>query len=327
MKKILFISSFLILFYSCKNKTKNDLNLIHLNHIAENINHDLKKISGDIIELSNKIQHSIQFDEQTEINLKNKYQYNADNIFNVQYQRNESAVFFPANKSITSDIKRRIIQTEKLNPLFDKIIKDNPLLAQMYFLDTTSFLRIYPYINVVNYLNSSVDLTEMISYKTVENIPFNNLEAYWVNTPFADPYGRGWVISCSEPIYYRDKFIGVISGDVTLKSIKTKYFSSNTESFFMTTKDGKLVCCTKEAAKIINISPCREFQYFKPVIEDIFIFNRPSLCNHQNEKLKKEFNKLLNGNFVGEFLINNTFYKMYKSHIPETDWYLFKIIN
>lgn len=328
MKRSFFIVLFIFsIFYSCKNQQGEDLNLKHLDHIAECINADLGSVKNDIFNLANSLQYKIPFDKEVLTFPKEKYHYNPGVVLFCSYNESKSAVYYPADRTITNQLKKTIVNTEYLDTFFISSIKKNPLLSQIYFLDTNSFLRIYPYIDVVNYLKSSVDLKSFIPYQSVKKKPFVNDKAYWINQPFADPYGRGWIISCVEPIYYRDRFLGILSGDITLRSLKNKYFSSGTELILVIDREGKIICCTKEAAKITNVRQLREFRYYKPVTENTYAFNNPSLTEHKNKNLRNAIKSLLSGETKEMFFIDSKKYTIYKSHIRETDWLLLKIIN
>ena len=112
-----------------------------------------------------------------------------------------------------------------------------------------------------------------------------------------------------------------------MHTIKNKYLSSDTELLLLTDFEGNIICCTREAAKVINIPLTREFRYYKPVTETIFMYNNPSLKNHPNKNLRKAVNSLLSGKNKETFFNNNKKYTIYKSQIKETDWLLLKIIN
>ncbi|MCD4832463.1 MAG: hypothetical protein K8R31_01610 [Bacteroidales bacterium] len=328
MKKSIFIVFVLFsIFYSCKNQQESDLNLKHLDHIAECINTDLCSVKYDIFNLANSLQYKIPFDKDVLTLPKEKYYFYSGKILFCSYKKSQSAVYYPANKTITNQLKKIIINSESLDTLFISSIKKNPLLSQIYFLDTNSFLRIYPYIDVINYLKSSVDLKTFIPYQTVKKKPFINDNAYWINQPFADPYGRGWIISCVEPVYYRDRFLGILSGDITMRSLQNKYFSSGTELILVIDRESKIICCTKEAAKITKIPQIREFRYYKPVTENIYACNNPSLTEHPNKNLRNAIKSLLSGGTKEIFFMDSKKYTIYKSHIRETDWLLLKIIN
>lgn len=327
MKNTIYVISILfLLFISCKKKHEEDLNLKHLNHVAQLINNDLVKVTRDITELSSNIQYKVSFDKKTNTFLSGKYHYYPGQILFCSYEKSGTAVYFPANKNI-EPIKNIILNSEQADTFLFETINNNTLLAQAYFLDTSSFLRIYPYINVANYLKSSIDLTKLNNYQSVKNKHFYEKQAYWTSTPFADPFGRGWIISCVQPVYFHDKFLAIVSGDITLHSLRTNYLSSETEMLILTDQNGKLICCTRDASRVFNIPVTREYRYYKPVTEDIFMNTNPTLSNHENRHFRKAVNALLSGKNKETFFIENKKYTIYKSIITETDWLLLKITN
>jgi len=327
MRKLAHISLIILLFASsCRNSNEKDINLIHLNNIAECINNDLISIKKEVVQLTNEFQYKIPFNNASERKLSDTY-YEKHGVLYTDYLKNRSAVYFPSFSSITPCQKQIIANTEKMDTFFIHAVENSLLLSQVYFIDTNSFLRIYPYTDVINYLKNPVDLRSLAAYKLVENQPFIENQCYWLSEPVADPYGRGWVISCVNPVYYRDKFIGAVAGDIQLRNLENKYFSSNNILMVLTTSDGRIICSTSECSKITKIPIYKEFQYYKPISEDIFITHKTSLLEHKNKTIRKTFKVLLGGKSKEDFYYNNKKYTIFKSHIKETGWYLFKIIN
>jgi hypothetical protein len=317
---------FLLVFSSCETEQKEDLNLKHAKHIANSINNDLLTVRNSIFNTANVLQRKIPFNKEVQDFSKNIYQFSSSGSLVSKYFESRSAIYYPADSILTNDLKKIIINSEALDTLFVSAIKKNPLLSQIYFLDTNSFLRIYPYIDVLSYLIPNINLKKFAPYQTAKNKPFRE-RAYWANKPFADPYGRGWIISCLEPVYYRDHFIGIVSGDITLHSIEEKYFSSGTELILIIDQKGNVICCTKEAGKITNIPHLREFGYYKPITEDIYTLKNPNLTDHKNKSLSNAIKSLLSEGTIENFYVDNNRYTVYKALIEETNWLLLTIIN
>lgn len=317
---------FFLVFSSCKTRLKEDLNLKHAKNIANSINNDLHLVRNSIFNTANVLQHKIPFDKDVQDFSEDIYKFSLNGTIVSKYFESKSAIYYPADSAITNSLKRIIINSEALDTLFISSIKKNPLLSQIYFIDTNSFLRIYPYIDVLNYLKPNINLKKFAPYQAAKNKPFSE-KAYWINKPIADPYGRGWIISCIEPIYYRDHFIGILSGDITLQSLKKKYFSSGTELILIIDQKGNVICCTKKAGKITNIPQIREFGYYKPITEDIYNLKNPNLTNHKNESLSNAIKSLLSEETIEVFFVDNNKYTIYKALIEETNWLLLKIIN
>ncbi|MDK2978014.1 MAG: hypothetical protein PWP52_728 [Bacteroidales bacterium] len=136
---ILFFITTLITLSCCQNKGSKDLNYLHLNQIAKNINADLEHISIDMNDLPLILKYNISFDKHIKW---------------------DNTAYFKKNN-------------------------------QHYFTP----------------------------YQKVNQKPFIEGQSYWIETPYADPYGRGWIISCIEPVYYHDEFIGILSADIPVKNI------------------------------------------------------------------------------------------------------------
>ncbi|NOQ25532.1 MAG: hypothetical protein GQ564_09255 [Bacteroidales bacterium] len=317
---------FLLVFSSCKTQQNEDLNLKHAKHIANAINNDLLLVRNNIFNTANVLQHKIPFDKNVQDFSKNIYRFSLNGTLVSNYIKSKSAIYYPANSILTNDLKRIIINSEALDTLFTSTIKKNPSLSQIYFIDTNSFLRIYPYIDVLSYLIPDINLKKFAPYQLANNKPFSE-KAYWINNPIADPYGRGWIVSCVEPIYYRDHFIGILSGDITLNSLKEKYFSSGTELILIIDQKGNIICCTKGAGKITNIPHLRDFGYYKPITEDIYNFKKTNLTDHKNKSLSNAIKSLLSEESIENFYIDNSKYTIYKALIEETNWLLLKIIK
>src|SRR6056297_1054 len=326
MKKIIFLLFITtIITFSCRNNKKSeDLDLVQLNGVAENINKNLQQISKDLKEVTLYATYNIPYNnpvawDDAGYTKKNQYPFTPG-------QKNSSAIYLPENKTLNAHLKKIIVHSKRMDSLFIKFVNDNSFVQQVYFLDTTSFLRIYPFTDVSRCFSKSIELTNRLPYQKVYHNPFIEEESYWVETPYADLYGHGWIISCVEPVYYREQFIGILSADIPIKNFLQKYFQSPSEILILTDKKGNVICTTPQGSKRFNIPIYREFIYYKPVTRDILMYNSPSLAKHENKRLRNAINKILEGSCKENFYINSEKYTIYQAKIKETNWLLLKII-
>ncbi|MBI9054824.1 MAG: cache domain-containing protein [Bacteroidales bacterium] len=316
-----------ILCVSCNKKNSCDSNLNQINSIAEKINYDLISLREDIVSLSNHIQYKVPFNNTISWESTKKYKYHNNKFLISDFAENQSAIYLPSNKKLDLSLKKIIVNSEILDSVFDNTIRRNAILSQLYFLNTNSFLRIFPFVDIAKHLNSNINLLNLNPYKTINNKPFVDDKAYWMSKPFADPFGRGWIVSCVEPINYRNKFIGILSGDISIDNLQKKYLSSNTEILLLINKDCELITSTKEGTKFLNIPQYREFQYYKPVETDLYLYKTPILLEYKNKNFKNAVKKLIEGETNTDFIFENKKYSIYISHIEEPNWYLLKITN
>ncbi len=89
---------------SCKNRQEEDINLKHLDYIAESINNDLGSIRSEMYNLANALQYKVSFDKEVSALPNEKYHYHPGEVlFMILIKNLQSAIYFPANKKITND--------------------------------------------------------------------------------------------------------------------------------------------------------------------------------------------------------------------------------
>jgi Signal transduction histidine kinase len=156
-----------------------------------------------------------------------EYKIREDGILYRQVQKNDltdhSVVFFPANGKLNSDVIKGINATEKLDPMLKKLMERNPHLQWAYIATEDGLLRIFP--------GASIDVFDPNHMQKYD--PFyvvankeNNPERKTVwSSPYVDYMGRGWMITCSVPLYTGDQFIGVACVDVKLDTIQKEFLA------------------------------------------------------------------------------------------------------
>lgn len=328
MIKRLFIFALIVLFsFACNHKQKVEENLKQINAIAFDLNKDLSNLKQDLAFVTNSLSYKIQYDKSSNIKFEKKYHQLNKNVLVSENKKNASSIYYPTNVELTESCKKFIIHSEEFDSLFKETLKNNSILSQIYFLKNSSFLRIYPPVDIEKYILPGTDLLQLLTYKSVHNKPFNEKSAIWINTPFADPYGRGWVISCTEPVYYRNGFIGVLSADISICNIKSNYLSSNKDILLLVNSNFELIACTKEGTRFLNIPQFREYQYYKPITQDMFLFEHSFLLEHKNKGFQSAIQDVKSGKNCAYFYLNKKRHAIYASIIDETNWYILKITN
>ncbi|MEE4197733.1 MAG: PDC sensor domain-containing protein [Bacteroidales bacterium] len=327
MKKIicLFFIAAIITLSGCKDKEGKELKYTQFKQLANKINTDLQKISSDIKDLTLTFKYKIPFDNSVEWDNK-KYTLKNNQLIYTPDQKQSSAIYFPINRSLTDSLKNLIVNSEQMDSLFIRFMDNHDFVRQIYFLDPHSFLRIYPYTEFPGCFSSPKDLTQRFPYQKACHKPFLNEKSYWVCNPYADLLGQGWVISCVEPLYYHDRFLGIVAVDIPVKNILQKYFNHPTQRLILTNKKGEVICTTPNGAKKLNIPMYREFSYYEPLTQNTLMYHSPSLANHQNKKIQKAIQNLLDGSLEENFFIDGKKHTIYKAEITETNWLLLKII-
>lgn len=328
MKKLFaLIVIFSLISISCTKQKKYAEAEENTAKISKKISNSLTKLRSDIEEVTNELDYKIPYHKKCNSNFFEKYSLDKQNNIISKRSGDKSAIYLSNEITLTDSLKRFIMNSECFDDLFKSLIESNVLLSQVYFQKSNSFLRIYPYIDVSNYISSNFNVLKTITYRHVKNKPYIESSAYWMDRPFADPYGRGWILSCSEPIYYRDNYIGIVSADVSVNELRLNYFSSNNEVVMLVNKSFQLIAATREGEKFLKIPAYREFQYYKPMNENIYLYTHSYVTEHESKGFKEALNNIRLGKKQSTFYYNNKKHALISEQIKETGWYVLQIVN
>ena len=131
---------------------------------------------------------------------------------------NLSNVYWADNLDPESAVATKIIQTERLDSTFAAIKAISPDTQWIYMTTPEGMMRLYPWASNDHYPDHW-DPREIVFYTVAA--PDNNPELGSVWTaPYVDYAGAGWMVTASTPILDEGQFLGVMSHDVTIESLK-----------------------------------------------------------------------------------------------------------
>ncbi|WP_164914403.1 ATP-binding protein [Aminipila luticellarii] len=132
-----------------------------------------------------------------------------------------SSIFFPAVERLSPDTVKNINATEKLDRLMKNMIERNPYIEWAYIATEDGFLRLFPSCPIDIYDPNHLQKND--PFYLAAN-PQNNPErkTVWTN-PYVDYLGKGWVITCSVPLYEGNRFVGVACVDVCLDTLNNQF--------------------------------------------------------------------------------------------------------
>ncbi len=92
----------------------------------------------------------------------------------------------------------------------------------------------------------------------------------WVDEPYVDPAGRGWMVSAIAPAYVGDRLEGVPGLDVTIATIVGRYFADESRAVAVISRQGVLVAATERAIQHLEMPPLKDHKYLETVKLDTF---------------------------------------------------------
>lgn len=318
-------------FISCNNNSKIDVE----KELSE-IKKTGDKIRKDFISIINETYALAEFTRQLYVSRrayypkKNApvYSYSSDSIYYKSRNDSGSAVFVSGYVSIDENIKKIVSFTDPLDPIFKKDVKlYGPLVSQIYYCEKNSFLRLYPYIDVLSQFQPNQNLTNLNIYyfADIEHNPEKKVVI--LDNPYVDPAGRGWIISSVAPVYHEGEMQGVIGMDITISEMKKKFMSDATD-LMLVDSSGVVIMVDEKKAGLFNIPPLKAHKYLETVKRNEYIGEEFNMLLCKNRNIREAFIELIKNKRVHtSVVIEEDKYALVSYRIQDLNWFIIKIIK
>lgn len=261
-----------------------------------------RKISDDFLVIKNRVkaladQITELYEKQDEYDFashKEKYSVSPQGVLYKPEDDGGSAVFVSGVIPVDDKIKRIVSFTSPLDEPFKNIIKELPSVVQVYYNDEYSYNRIYPFFEVLSQYEPGMDIPSFNFYYLADPKHNPDKNAVWVDEPYVDPAGRGWMISAIAPVFYNDRLVGVPGLDVTVNKIIDKYLDGQ-PSVFIVDKTGVLVAVNHKLVHLLSLPPLENHQYLETIKSDKYRKNDFNLLKSKDRTIREMAASIING--------------------------------
>jgi PBP1b-binding outer membrane lipoprotein LpoB len=332
MKQYIALVFLTLFFSSCNHSPKFNLaeEQNSLQQQAVNINKDFRKIRMEVDSLVTSI--AKLYEQQNEIIPgidKKKYQLANNGVFTKPIDDGGSAIFVSGYYPINEDIKKVVYFTEPIDQDFKALVNNYPEIVQVYYNDKSSINRIYPFFDVLSQYEAKMDIPSFNFYYLADTKHNPEKKSLWIEEPYVDPAGRGWMVSAIAPVYFRDSLVGVPGIDVTINLIAKRYLPEKPESMTMIIDNfGAIVAAQEGAINLLSFPPLFDHKYIETIKQDTYRKDSYNLA------LSKEINVrniaveiLQNKKNLTETEINGEKITVIAADIPELNWHLLEILK
>jgi len=332
MNKIIAFLLTTLLFSACNNSPKFDLSKEHkgLQDKATGINNDFRKIRMEVDTLVSEISELYKFQDKIIPGVKKgKYMFASNGTFIKPVNDGGSAIFVSGYYPITEDVKKVVYFTEPIDSIFKKLVEKYPEIVQVYYNDKSALNRIYPFFDVLSQYEAKMNIPIFNFYFLADSKHNPERKSLWVNEPYVDPAGRGWMVSAIAPVYFNDSLAGVPGIDVTINRITKRYILDNQESMTMIIDNtGAIVAAQESAINLLSFPPLFEHKYVETIKQDTYRKETYSLALSKEERVRAiATNIFVNKKDLIEAEINGDKITVIVAFIPELSWYLLEILR
>lgn len=292
-----------------------------------------EKISNDFSVIGIKAKEIALFTEELYKNSE-KYVPKDINIYaispnGVMYKTKDdgkSAVFVSGIIPVNDIIKKIVYFTEPLDTVLKAIVDSNSSVVQSYYNDKHSYNRIYPFMDVLKQYEPKMNIPEYNFYYLADRNHNPEKKNVWVDEPYVDPAGRGWMISAIAPVYYKDSLQGVVGLDVTMRTITDKYFSELNKETFIVESKGTIVAADEYVIKTLELPELRDHKYFETIKADTYRQEDFNLLMHKNKIIRAAFDNIIKNQKSFNYLeLDSKKYALYSTGLKQLNWFLIKI--
>ena len=237
-----------------------------------------------------------------------------------------SALWVSGYVPINEQIKDVAYFTEPLDTIMKSICKRNGEIVQVYYNDKSSLNRIYPWFDVLAQYEPKMNIPSFNFYFLADEKHNPDKKAVWVNEPYVDPAGRGWMVSAIAPVYVNSKLEGVVGLDVTIITIVDKYIEQNEGALAIFSRSGTLVAASEHSSSILEMPAFKQHKYIETVKENTFKPDDYNILKTRNRSVRKMADAIfLNNASSFELSSAKHTYLVTTSTIKDLDWILLYI--
>jgi hypothetical protein len=237
-------------------------------------------------------------------------------------EENVPAVFVSGAVKITDDIIKTVKATEALDPWLRELTERDPTINQAYFNSKDSYNRIYPPFEVLSQYPAGMEIPAYNFYYLADQKHNPERVAIWVKEPYVDPAGRGWMITCSAPVYVNGILEGVCGLDLTVESI-VRHMNLDDEGnrLMLISSDGTVVAAGEALLQILRLPILKNHRYVDTVRADTFRPSDYNLLKSRSREIRTAAENLLvlKSDSV-ELSLDQKRWHIDSIAIPQLDW-------
>jgi len=302
---------------------------VELTQLTENIMRDISAISKETEGLAKHVKEAYKnSDSILTLVDKSKYRMADNGCFYKAVCDGKASLWVSGYFPVDEKIKRIAYFTEAIDKELERIVKENPAVAQAYYNDKYSLNRIFPPFDVLSQYPPKINVSEYNFYYLADETHNPGKKVVWVNTPYIDPAGRGWMISAIAPVYFNGELAGVAGLDITVNTITDRYISADSKNIMLVDSKGVVVSADKKLSNFFGLPPLYNHKYLAKIKKDQYRTDDFNLLKSKLKPVRKLANKLLAEDYLeAAFSFKKVNYMIVSKPIRDLNWKALMVIE
>ena len=217
----------------------------------------------------------------------NQYRFTADGCYYKAVEDGRPALWVSGVVPVDQAVQRVAWATEGIDDELESISRDLPAVAQVYYNDRSSVNRIFPPFDVLTQYEPKMRIPDFNFYYLADAAHNRERRVVWVDEPYVDPAGRGWMVSCIAPVYQGDDLMGVVGLDVTVAGIVANYLQPVSRAWALVDRRGTIVAATEVAVELFAMPSLIDHRYINTVKSDRYRSENYNLLQSPNTAVRR----------------------------------------
>lgn len=316
--------------FSCENR-ENKIKAAEadLSELVENISHDVDLISKEVESLARFTEGVYGNADQilSEVD-RTKYRIAENGAFYKAVDDGRSALWVSGYFTISEEVKKIAYFTEALDPELERIVREIPEVVQAYYNDMNCLNRIYPPFDILAQYEPKMNITAFNFYYLADAEHNPEHKAVWVNEPYVDPAGRGWMVSAIAPVYVHGQMVGVPGLDVTINTITERYILPDSNNIMLVDHRGVVVSSDEYLINLFGLPSLVNHKYLTTVQSDHYRSDDYNLLKSKSKPIRTLAQKIFTNKVSeGRFSSAGKDYHVISESIPELEWTALLVIE
>lgn len=216
---------------------------------------------------------------------------------------------------------------EQLSGVMGQLAERESYIDQVYFLAEDGWTRIFPFLDTGVLKLEVPDTTSVLDYKRFY-LPEEGANPdlfYWQTSPYLDPLGRGWIISCALPMVLDSTLVGWWGLDISMQRIRERLTASQQDAMLVS-KEGVIVVSGDAAAERAASLELPEHRYLEPYRFQTTSDEAYTLYASKHSTVRTLAEAVIHEEQKqGSYTWNGTKYTLIATDISELNWKLVRI--
>lgn len=228
---------------------------------------------------------------------------------------------------LDESVRRVVYLTEAVDPELISSVENLGSVVQSWFIGKESICRIYPAINIVEAVPPGTDVTDFAFYNLAAPESNSDRKPLWVENPYVDPAGRGWMISALSPVYQGGEFRGVAGLDVAVEKLLGRHIPSEVKNrVIVVDSRGIAVWSGGEASRVFGIPELRDHKYFEAIYKDTYRSEDYSILKSRKRRARALARSIMHeGKKELRLTYQDKKYEVQARRIPELGWTVIEV--